>query len=585
MAIRQDRLALAGFATFAAICLPYLFPILSPEQLLRASEGYLFLPLSTLVAWSMFAGLAKIRHPEERQFWILLGAAFACYFGAELVVLLPGWDNSVPAYALAYDLLFVGFYMAAILATTRAPHQRAGWSARQGERLVVALGTALFALGMMVYFDLLPLLVDRPTFVSRLSAFYLFLALDLSLALRLAALFWAARTARWQVLYGLVFVSALLMAIGDLLDALRIAGIETYRGGTAWDFLWYGSFGTLFVAGRLRSAIPPTEEAPGRQPLHFGSPLLTFAFLVPGIHFVLSGAGLIGGPTQRPREAVALLTMAGILVLARWHQLRLETANRALQHDLDVASERLANAEKLEAVGRLAGGVAHDFNNLLTVILGYADLLTRELAGDRELVEPVRAIRGAAERAAGLTAQLLAVGRKQLLLARPLDLDELLVRLHPAIGDALGGAVELVSHRSHEPPTVVADPTSLERAILHLAVNAREAMPNGGKLTVSTRVLDLAADQLPLLPPRSAGRYIRLELADTGVGMSEELQAHLFEPFFTTKRTEPGSGLGLATVRGIVEQSGGFVTVESAPGAGSRFRIHLPWSAGSTNPL
>ena len=582
--LRGDRLALAGAFVFAAITLPYLLPLLSQERLVSFSEGLFFVPLLALVAISMFAGLDRIRSPEARRFWAMLGIGYSCWLGSQLITVQTAWDTSLPASAIVYDALIVGYYMAAILATTQAPHETAGLRTRRRGQLLEYLGTACFALGMMVYFDVLPFLVDRASFSGRQPAMLLFLALDLSLVLRLFALWRVSTSRHWRLLYGLLLASFLLQTVGETLDALVLAGIDAYRSGTAADFLWYGLYVPAFLAGRLKASESPVDPVPAPTLGYLGSQLLTFAFLVPFVHFALSGTHVIDGPAQGLRNVTALVTMAALIALAQGQQLRLEASNRGLEADLERARRRLASAEKVEAVGRLAGGVAHDFNNQLAVILGYNELVRHQAAGDRDLDDATAAIEVAARRAAALTAQLLAVGRRQPLIARPLDLDALVAELLPALAGAPDGAVRVEQVRCREPATVRADAALLESAILHLAMNAREAMPHGGRLTLTTEILEIAAAELPPLAACPAGRYVRLEVADTGIGISAEVLAHLFEPFFTTKPAGQGNGLGLAVVHGIVEQSGGFVTVDSAAGAGTRFRIHQPAASAGPSP-
>ena len=223
----------------------------------------------------------------------------------------------------------------------------------------------------------------------------------------------------------------------------------------------------------------------------------------------------------------------------------------------------LLSAQKLESIGRLAGGVAHDFNNLLTVISGYASLLLERTRGNDELEPDLAEIHRAAERAAQLTRQLLAFGRRQVLQPRALDLNEVLDETGSLLRRLLGEHVELVLRPAPSLGTVRVDPGQIEQVIVNLAVNARDAMPAGGRLTISTRELEL-----------EEGPAIELEVADTGIGMDEETQAQIFEPFFTTRSA--GTGLGLASVYGIVSQSGGTITVESRVGEGSSFRVRLP---------
>jgi signal transduction histidine kinase/CheY-like chemotaxis protein len=238
--------------------------------------------------------------------------------------------------------------------------------------------------------------------------------------------------------------------------------------------------------------------------------------------------------------------------------------------------ERLREAAKMEAVGRLAGGIAHDFNNLLTAILGYSDLLMHRLPeGDRTRLE-IAEIHKAGERAAALTRQLLAFGRKQLLMPRPVDMRALVADMAPMLGHLVGDGVEVVVDAAPVDLTVHADPGQIGQAIINLASNARDAMPGGGRLTIALDASDVVEgdpDRPSKVPP---GRYVMLSVRDTGRGIDEDTRAHLFEPFFTTKERGKGTGLGLSTVYGIVTQSGGNVEVDSAPGKGTEFRIRLP---------
>jgi two-component system, cell cycle sensor histidine kinase and response regulator CckA len=241
--------------------------------------------------------------------------------------------------------------------------------------------------------------------------------------------------------------------------------------------------------------------------------------------------------------------------------------------------EQLLHSQKLEAIGRLAGGVAHDFNNVLTAITGYAEFLLARLAvGDPRRADAEEIAR-AADRAAGLTRQLLAFSRRQVLQPRELDLNEAVSSLERLLGRLAGDDVELTTELDDELVHVRADPGQVEQVILNLAMNARDAMPDGGRLSLatSTVVVDEPDERRQLTP----GRYAALTVADTGHGIDQHVRPHLFEPFFTTKEPGKGTGLGLASVYGIVKQSGGGVTVESAPGAGAAFTVYLPEAEAS----
>ncbi|MHB8940358.1 MAG: hybrid sensor histidine kinase/response regulator [Desulfobacteria bacterium] len=238
--------------------------------------------------------------------------------------------------------------------------------------------------------------------------------------------------------------------------------------------------------------------------------------------------------------------------------------------------EQLRRSQKMEAVGRLAGGVAHDFNNLLTAISGYSGLLLHRLPEYSTLRRDVEEIRKAGDRAAQLTRQLLAFSRRQVLQPKVLDLNAVVKNMGRMLRRLTGEDIELSTDLSPSLSRVKADPGQIEQVIVNLAVNARDAMPGGGRITIATADAELSPAYAAAHPEVRPGPHVLLSVADTGHGMSDETQAHLFEPFFTTKERGKGTGLGLATVYGIVQQSGGHIRVNSAADRGSTFLIYLP---------
>jgi len=238
--------------------------------------------------------------------------------------------------------------------------------------------------------------------------------------------------------------------------------------------------------------------------------------------------------------------------------------------------ERLRQSQKMESVGRLAGGIAHDFNNLLTVITGYSELMLSQLEERSPLVKEVEEIKRAGERASSLTQQLLAFSRRQVLQPRVIDLNEVVSRVEKMLRRLIGEDVELRTVPGAGLWSVKADPGQIEQVLVNLVVNARDAMPGGGVLTIETGNVFLDEEYSLGHLPAQSGHYVMLAVSDTGVGMDERTKSQVFEPFFTTKESGKGTGLGLSTVYGIVKQSGGYIWVYSEPGKGSTFKVYIP---------
>ncbi|MGH9757940.1 MAG: PAS domain S-box protein, partial [Candidatus Acidiferrales bacterium] len=243
--------------------------------------------------------------------------------------------------------------------------------------------------------------------------------------------------------------------------------------------------------------------------------------------------------------------------------------------------DQLRQAQKMEAVGRLAGGIAHDFNNLLMVIQGYGDLLAERLKESDPLRRSAEQIQTAAQRATSLTRQLLAFSRKQMLAPKILNIQSVVADMEKILRRLIGEDVQLETSSAADLGLVKADRSQIEQVIMNLAVNARDAMPEGGRLTIETGNVELDASFSRSKAVMAPGRYVMLAVTDNGCGMDGETQAHIFEPFFTTKEKGKGTGLGLATVYGIVKQSGGYVTIDSTPGLGTTVTVYLPVVAES----
>jgi signal transduction histidine kinase len=377
------------------------------------------------------------------------------------------------------------------------------------------------------------------------------------------------------------------------LVALASSGRERTARLTLEGREWLGSAVAAPETGWVAIVLEPAETA-------FASAnrlrLLLFATFAGAIALALGAGYLNAGRILKPVQALAASARrvaegqppapppSGILAIEELEELgwafdSMAAAVRARELELARSERQLMHSQKLEAVGRLAGGVAHDFNNMLTAIMGYANVLREDLPPGQATREAVDGIMGASERAANLTRSLLAYSRKQLLARRPLDLRTALGDAARLIGRVLGEDVRLVLELPPQPLPVLADSGQLDQVLMNLCTNARDAMPRGGVLTLSADRVELDDAQALASGLSGGGDFARLQTRDTGVGMSRLVLERVFEPFFTTKPTGKGTGLGLAIVHGIVLQHDGAVSVDSAEGKGTTVTILLPMLA------
>lgn len=304
---------------------------------------------------------------------------------------------------------------------------------------------------------------------------------------------------------------------------------------------------------------------------------------VPGIPIIVltvhSGEAMITEAIREGAQDFLVKTEIAPNLLIRSIRYSIERHHAAIVlKDLEM---RLLQSQKMEAVGRLAGGVAHDFNNLLTVILGYCQLLEGSLQADDKRIDDIDEITAASRRAAALTGQLLAFSRRQILAPKVLNLNKTVSTLEKMLKRLIGEDLAFSVSLDPKLGNVRADEGQLEQVIMNLAVNARDAMPTGGRISIETANITFSEESPGRHDVIASGDYVMIAVSDTGCGMGAETLSHIFEPFFTTKEQGKGTGLGLSTVFGIVKQSGGYVWVYSEPGQGTAFKIYLPITAES----
>jgi two-component system cell cycle sensor histidine kinase/response regulator CckA len=360
-------------------------------------------------------------------------------------------------------------------------------------------------------------------------------------------------------------LNADLVFIGELVDDGNIRTVAVHRHGAAADPFTSPLHGSAIESLLVEATSVCAAEACRRFPddpqiTSLGAQSVIAVRLTDARNaFIGVLAAAMAQPLERPDEGTALLQILAGRIGAELQRARSERELRA-------SEDHLRQIQQVEAIGRLAGGIAHDFNNLLMIMTGYAEMLRERHGASREVVELI----AAAQRASTLTRQLLAYGRRQVLQMERLDLNDVVRHVCGMLTPIISNGVRVEASLDPALPAVEADRAQFEQLLLNLALNARDAMPDGGTLRLATRV-EHRAQAYRQMP---AGTYVCLEVSDSGSGMTDDVRAHIFEPFFTTKGTQ-GSGLGLSSVYGIVKQSSGFIWCDSTPEVGTTFRIHL----------
>ena len=588
-ALYKDPWLRAAALMFASMAALYAIPGMPRDQLAWISDRVASPALLVLTIAALLKGIGQVRHWEEHRFAILMAVAFA--FWLEERVFNLSWHTHLQSTGFT-DALYLAYYLAAALACELRPHQQSGWS-NQGRGVKWQfLGSVAFSVTLFIYFAVVPRVVDAADEPTRVPSLLMYIWLDLWLITRFTLVAVQCRESpRWRAVYWLLAATNLVILAGDSLGYSAAMRRQELWPGAPLDLLGYLPMVLATAVGRLRhlTAEPDVQGgSPDRQPATPGivNALFLYALSLPIIHFLTTNAtnALDASSLGVRRVLVGVYMMASVVVILYYQRL-LEARQRTLQDDMAQMNEQLQQSRRMESLGRMAGGVAHDFNNLLMVIHGYSQMLRDALGEKSPLGRPAQEIQKAADRASSLTQQLLAFSRKQVLQPRIFDLNRSVWEVSKMLRRLIGEHILLEVVPCAEPAWVKADPSQFDQVIVNLTLNARDAMPDGGRLTIALEMAEVGEMFAQRFPDMEPGRYVRVTVKDTGVGMDPQTRLRIFEPFFTTKQRGRGTGLGLASVYGIVQQSNGVIDVESSPGQGTSFLIYLPFVARSAQLL
>ena len=559
-----------------------------PGEVATLWSGHLADPaflLLTIIA--LLASRRPTTHAEERRFWGLILTTCSLWFAGAVASFVGVALASHETALVPADVFYLCSYATLILSADHRPHLPSGWTRQTPGFGFAVTASLLCVVGIVLYFFALPLLLASGPEKS-LSSQATFIALDVLVTIRFVHLLCVAYGTPWASVYGALAISAAAAGVSDGFNLLLQSGRMNASYGTPLDAVWWLPFIALIAARRLRTgqidrglvAAPAIHEDPKTGATEL---LFLYALAFPAAHLVLEALGVLAPTNHYARNLLVLVGLLCFVGLAVGQHRLVERRNRELRSKLRVlvTNEQVVQSQKLEAIGRLAGGLAHDFNNLLTVVQARAEVLLASLAPGRSQHD-VEEIRHAAARGAALTHQLLAFSRTQVMRTGPIDLNAAVSEAVIVLRRLAGEPYSIVTELAPGLGPVEAESSQVLQVLLNLVTNARDAMPEGGTITIRTHATVVAAGDPGVVPPSLGGNFAALEVSDSGTGIDAATQLRMFEPFFTSK--VGGTGLGLAVVYGIVTQGGGHLSVRSEAGCGTAFTALLPFSARLVSP-
>ena len=576
--LRSDRLLQASVAAYCLFVGAHLLLPLKGRELLAESADPVLLALS--IAASVHAA-RRSAAPVERRFWWMLTGVSGLWSVITVLHLVPTPASFDTLVSVAEDCLYLTAYGVAVLAIESKPHVVVPPGQDSWSSAVEWMGGGVLGAGLLAYFIIIPSRVDPQAYSTYVSSMSLFVLLDIGIIARLCWLARAESSERWRVAFSILATAFIVSLVNDTAELVAYVHNGDLETGGLWDIAWVTQFPfytAAAVAGlRLRGGAVSgdLEVASGRR---FVSPLVPYTFLLPAVDLAGRLAGVLDPHFDHYRAVVVLSCMLVLGGLAVYSHAQQERQHRRVRRELQAVQAELLRSRKMEALGRLAGGVSHDFNNLLSIIIGYAEMLLERAAPGDRIFEPLDQIKGAAERAVTITRQLTTFSQRQHVEGEPFDFDRALLAREPLLVRLAGPGIRLRIEAGTPGGWTLGDTQQFERLLINLVANSRDAITGGGSIDIRSAWLQIGEDgggdgSLP------SGRYLELTVHDTGCGMSEDVLAHLFEPFFTTKPRGQTRGLGLAVVYGIVRQAGGHIEVASDVGHGTTVRVLFPATA------
>jgi len=551
---------------------PYFLPWNTAEGMEAYAELYAALPAKLILILALLYRPKGRPATAERQFWGFFAAAYLFWALVDLLDLAAPNEQFGSGRDTLEEVMYVGFYLMLAFALETRP-DAAERSGALSLRALRNVGVVLFGFGLAFYIAFFAVQLDDGPLSRSFPSLFLYVILDLYVLARLLALRASCSDPNWRRVYGCMLIAAVSWVALDIAESLFYYGVLPWVPmGTLLDLAWHLPFVAVLVTARVREA-PIAQQEISAKPAGaqlddtWGGPLILVVVAIPVVHFAVNALGISDPATLAAREALVVFLVVVLSLIAIVYQRILEKDKHALEAENRLVTDQLELAQRMEAVGRLAGGIAHDLNNILQVIRAASDLLRQRLSADAQENSELDLIEGAIDRSSALTDQLITMSRRKRNDPKPLALNEVAGETGRMLQRLVGDDIELSFDLDSSLALIRVDRSEIEQVIMNLGVNARDAMPDGGVLEIRT-----------LTDPDG---FAVLVVRDSGTGIDEATRSHMFEPFFTTKSESRGTGLGLAIVYAIVARCGGRIEVDSAVSKGTTLSVYFPLLSGS----